>query len=150
MIRTAPIRFTPHIERWEQLLLALGCTFVADQPGWKVARAGRVVDVKSNFVNDVWNYLEHKESRGNQKAVSPKGAYGVGQLMPATAVQVARELGDVPRRERGPICATEVDIVPNAPRALWAAIMPTVSGVVRSVDDKFGKLVPVESLGRDA
>lgn len=40
MIRTAPIRFTPDIERWEQLLLALGCTFVADQPGWKVARAG--------------------------------------------------------------------------------------------------------------
>ena len=25
MIRTAPIRFTPDIERWEQLLLALGC-----------------------------------------------------------------------------------------------------------------------------
>lgn len=40
MIRTAPIRFTPNVDRWHEVLRALGCTFVTQSPGWQVARAG--------------------------------------------------------------------------------------------------------------
>lgn len=41
----------------------------------------------------LWSALEHRESRGNQAATSPVGARGVAQLMPATAHQVAQDIG---------------------------------------------------------
>jgi|GEM_PF-6360154 len=43
---------------------------------------------------DVWGRLIARESGGDQSAVSPKGAFGVAQLMPATAEEMARKLGD--------------------------------------------------------
>lgn len=41
----------------------------------------------------LWNLLEHQESRGNQAAVSPKGAVGVAQVMPTTGPEAARLAG---------------------------------------------------------
>jgi soluble lytic murein transglycosylase-like protein len=35
--------------------------------------------------NDLMNALWWQESRGNPNAVSPRGAKGIGQIMPATA-----------------------------------------------------------------
>lgn len=68
----------------------------------------------------------------------------------ADAAWCKRELGDVPRRERGPICATEVDIDPNASPLAWDDIAPAVGEMVRSIEGTLGRLVPVESLGREA
>lgn len=56
--------------------------------GLKVPKAG------TDFVATVWPKLEHRESRGRQSAVSPAGAFGVAQLMPQTAREVASRLGD--------------------------------------------------------
>lgn len=40
-----------------------------------------------------WDALVHKESRGKQSAVSPKGATGVAQVMPATGPEAAALAG---------------------------------------------------------
>ncbi len=40
------------------------------------------------------NAVVHQESRGNPDAVSSKGAAGIMQVMPSTAREVARQLGD--------------------------------------------------------
>lgn len=40
-----------------------------------------------------WDSLTHQESRGNQAAVSPKGATGVAQVMPATGPEAAALAG---------------------------------------------------------
>lgn len=40
-----------------------------------------------------WDSLVHKESRGKQEAVSPKGATGVAQVMPATGPEAAALAG---------------------------------------------------------
>lgn len=44
-------------------------------------------------VERLWAAQEHQESGGRQEATSPKGARGVAQLMPDTAVWWARQLG---------------------------------------------------------
>lgn len=44
-------------------------------------------------IDDLWSRLVHRESGGNQGAVSPKGAFGTAQLMPDTARQVAEGIG---------------------------------------------------------
>lgn len=44
-------------------------------------------------VGQLWPALVKQESGGNQAAVSPKGAFGVAQLMPDTAEYVANKLG---------------------------------------------------------
>lgn len=43
--------------------------------------------------NDLFARVIYQESRGNQAAVSPKGAVGVAQLLPATAKEMAQEMG---------------------------------------------------------
>lgn len=47
----------------------------------------------SNDLSAVWGNMIHTESRGRQSAVSPKGAIGIAQVMPATAREMAGELG---------------------------------------------------------
>lgn len=42
----------------------------------------------------LWPALERQESGGRQSAVSPKGAFGVAQLMPGTAADMAAAAGD--------------------------------------------------------
>ena len=44
--------------------------------------------------SNLWANLIRQESGGNQAAVSPRGAFGRAQLMPDTAAQIAREMGD--------------------------------------------------------
>jgi GNAT superfamily N-acetyltransferase len=51
-------------------------------------------------VDDVWSRLIRTESGGDQEAVSPKGAFGRAQLMPKTAADVAKRLGDPSLAER--------------------------------------------------
>ena len=46
------------------------------------------------ILDELWPGLISQESRGNQSAVSPKGAFGRAQLMPDTALEVATQLGD--------------------------------------------------------
>lgn len=58
-----------------------------------VGTVSREISQPGNF-NSLWSALEHQESRGNQSVVSSKGAFGVAQLMPATAAQIAKEMGD--------------------------------------------------------
>jgi soluble lytic murein transglycosylase-like protein len=41
----------------------------------------------------LWEHVEHRESRSQQSAVSPKGAVGVAQIMPATGPIAARYAG---------------------------------------------------------
>lgn len=48
----------------------------------------------------LWSRQEQQESGGRQSAVSPVGAFGVAQLMPATAAQMAAEMGVDPARLR--------------------------------------------------
>lgn len=45
-------------------------------------------------LESLWPSLIQQESGGNQAAVSPKGAFGRAQLMPATADYMARKMGD--------------------------------------------------------
>lgn len=50
--------------------------------------------------DDLWARLVTQESGGDQAAVSSKGAFGRAQLMPSTAKQVARDLGDITLAEK--------------------------------------------------
>jgi soluble lytic murein transglycosylase-like protein len=45
-------------------------------------------------MDQFWPALERQESGGRQSAVSPKGAFGVAQLMPGTAAEIAQKMGD--------------------------------------------------------
>ena len=60
----------------------LGAALPPDNP-W-VAEAGRLAE-KYNLPRDVFLSLVYQESRFNPEARSPKGAYGLAQLMPGTA-----------------------------------------------------------------
>lgn len=69
-------------------------------------------------VDDVWGRLEKQESGGDQRAVSPAGAFGVAQLMPDTAAAVARRLG---RPELADLAATHTPAGEAANRMLGRA-----------------------------
>ncbi len=43
---------------------------------------------------EIWHGVKWKEAGGPEHPISPKGAAGVGQVMPNTARDIARELGD--------------------------------------------------------
>jgi soluble lytic murein transglycosylase-like protein len=59
----------------------------------------------------MWGALEHQESGGRQSAVSPKGAFGVAQLMPDTAMEMAKRMGN-------PQLAEQARTDPNVNRQL--------------------------------
>lgn len=48
----------------------------------------------------LWSRQEQQESGGRQSAVSPVGAFGVAQLMPETAAEMARQMGVSPQALR--------------------------------------------------
>jgi hypothetical protein len=48
----------------------------------------------------LWSRQEQQESGGRQSAVSPVGAFGVAQLMPETAADLARQMGVTPSQLR--------------------------------------------------
>lgn len=48
----------------------------------------------------LWSRQEQQESGGRQSAVSPVGAFGVAQLMPETAAELARQMGVTPAQLR--------------------------------------------------
>jgi len=48
----------------------------------------------------LWSRQEQQESGGRQSAVSPVGAFGVAQLMPETAAEMARQMGVSPEALR--------------------------------------------------
>jgi len=77
---TAP--FAPRTET-----VSPGQTLVDVTPGGR-SPAGRPP------AGDLWSRLIQQESSGDQSAVSPRGAFGRAQLMPDTAAQIAREMGD--------------------------------------------------------
>lgn len=76
--------FTPLWQSQKTEKLNPGEELVETRPG------GMIVP---DTVQGVWEALESQESGGRQDAVSPKGAFGVAQLMPATAQEVANRLG---------------------------------------------------------
>lgn len=86
----------------------------------------------TKMASDIWDKGEvgqaalpalimQAESRGNQNAVSPKGALGVMQLMPETAEETSRELGIPYSKER---LATD----PNYNAALGTAYINKMLG----------------------
>jgi soluble lytic murein transglycosylase-like protein len=52
------------------------------------------VPTQTNDARTIMGRLIPAESSGNPNAVSPKGAAGLAQVMPSTAPEIARELGD--------------------------------------------------------
>lgn len=72
-----------------QLETALTGLLGADA-GKPYAPSGAPSDVSPSL----WGALTKQESGNNQSAVSPKGAFGVAQLMPGTAQDMATQLGN--------------------------------------------------------
>lgn len=63
---------------------------------------------------------------------------------------IARELGDVEYRV-GTFQGIQVECGPNLVPASWVPLPPIESGsIARMPDGSIGRLIPVESLGRDA
>lgn len=85
------------------LFLPMICTSVAGAPSARATVAGGVEDpvtavvaeasARFDLPGDWLRALIAVESGGDRRAVSPKGAMGLTQLMPATWAQMRRELG---------------------------------------------------------
>lgn len=66
-----------------------------------VATGGSPAMTGSSISNSpLWSRQEQQESGGRQSAVSPVGAFGVAQLMPETAAEMARQMGVSPEALR--------------------------------------------------
>lgn len=74
-----------------------GLSKLIDQVGKAIgpseAQAMEPVAAKTELPRSLVNAVIHQESRGRADAVSPKGAQGLMQIMPATAKEIAAELG---------------------------------------------------------
>lgn len=81
----------------EQIVSSQGQMQAPAQPPAQMPTANlQSTDVPTDenvFVQGIWNKLIRQESGGNQSAVSPKGAIGRAQVMPATAPEAAALAG---------------------------------------------------------
>jgi hypothetical protein len=82
-------RLAPPVGATTQVLALIGQTAIRHQDNRAIARAG----LSTRDWHVLFQAMIEAESSYNPTAISPKGAYGLGQLMPATA----RELGVDPR-----------------------------------------------------